>query len=85
MTALELLRAFVRYKTHAGYRGAAMMADGELICEVCAIANYRQIFRDTRDKTNSDWQVIGLTNSGEAEEGDTAQCTHCNKILWDAS
>lgn len=87
MNALDQLRAFVRYKTHGGYRWAAVLADGELVCEVCAKANYRQIFRATKaggkPPHNDDWQVIGLANSGEADiDGHDEICVQCGKILW---
>ena len=81
MQALELLRAFARYKTHAGYSWAAVMADGELMCERCVRENYRQCYRETRDESQSDWACIGLTNSGETEE--PASCVHCNRTLWE--
>jgi hypothetical protein len=80
---LELLRAFVRYKTHAGYTWGLVLADGGMLCETCAKENYRQVFTETKNggKFNQGWQAIGLTNSGEAEE--TEYCSHCNKTLWD--
>lgn len=84
MTALELLRAFVRYKTHGGYRWAAVLSDGTLLCEPCAKENYRQIYRATKAgdaRTYDQWECIGLTNSGESEE--TEFCVHCNKLLWE--
>ena len=46
--SLEQLKAFVRYQTHAGYAWAAVLGDGELICERCAKANYRQMLEATR-------------------------------------
>ena len=85
LSAVDQLRAFVRYKTHAGYRWALVFSDGALCCEPCAKANYRQIFRATKAQGaapyNSDWQVIGLTNSGESEE--TEYCEQCSKLLWE--
>jgi len=81
MQALELLRAFARYKTHAGYFWAAVMADGELMCERCVRENYRQCYRETRDESQSGWACIGLTNCGETE--DPASCVHCNRTLWE--
>lgn len=84
MNVLEQLRNFVRYKTHGGYRWAAVMRDGALMCEHCVKDNYRQVYTATRDAdgSNSDWQVIGLTDSGESEE--TEFCAQCNKLLWES-
>lgn len=44
---VQALRALVRYQTHGGYRWAAVMSDGELLCVPCTRENYRQIFRAT--------------------------------------
>lgn len=84
MTPLEQLRAFARYKTHGGYTWAAVAADGELLCEKCVRENYRRVYAATRDSDadDRDWQVIGLTHSGEVELTDAASCAHCNKVLW---
>lgn len=81
--ALRMLKAFARYQTHAGYRWALVMADGEVLCEKCTLENYRQIYRDTRDVMQHDkqWQAIGLTNDGESEETET--CANCYKTLWE--
>ena len=81
MTALDQLRALARYKTHGGYVWAAVMADGELVCEKCASArdNYRKMFRSTKYRLNDGWQVTGLTHSGEWEEFE--YCSHCNRVL----
>ena len=85
MQVLDLLRAFARYQTHAGYSWGAVMADGALMCERCVRENYRQVYSETKrgdsDATNTDWQCVGLTNSGEAEE--TEQCVHCGRTLWE--
>lgn len=80
MRALDQLRALARYKTHAGYRWAAVMEDGELVCVRCVRAEYRQVFRSTRDKARDGWQCIGITNSGESEESEN--CAHCGRELW---
>lgn len=84
MSPLEKLRAFARYKTHAGYSWAAIMADGELVCESCVRENYRAVFTSTKRpgaaRTDEQWQCIGLTNSGEAETDE--HCAHCHKLLW---
>lgn len=78
---LRLLKSFAGYETHAGYTWALVMYDGALMCERCALANYRQIYRATRDAVSmDDWRAIGLTNSGESEEMET--CVQCNKTLW---
>ncbi len=82
MQALEQLRAFARYQTHAGYSWAAVMADGEMLCERCVRENYRQCYRETRDESQSDWACVGLTHSGESEE--PATCAHCNRTIWEA-
>lgn len=88
MDALTQLKHFVRYKTHGGYRWAAVMSDGALLCEPCTIENYRQVYAETlraskgRHVFNSGWQCVGLAHSGESS--DTEFCTHCNKLLWEA-
>lgn len=86
MQPLDLLRAFARYQTHAGYTWAAIMADGGVMCERCVRENYRACYSETKrgdsPETNTDWRCIGLTNSGESEE-DT-QCVHCGRTLWSA-
>jgi hypothetical protein len=83
---LDQLRAFVRYETHGGYVWAAVMADGELMCETCALENYGQVYRQTLHPScghdSKQWRVMGITHSGYAEAGDIAQCAHCNKLLW---
>ena len=82
MNALNQLRVFARYQTHAGYTWAAVCADGELLCERCVLANYREVYRATKDHHgDTQWQVIGLTYSGESETEE--RCSNCNKVLWD--
>jgi hypothetical protein len=81
MKALDKLRALARYRTHAGYTWAAIMNDGELLCTPCTRENYRQVFRDTRDRARSDWQCVGITHSGESEN--TEYCAHCNRVIWE--
>ena len=81
MSPLDQLKAFARYKTHPGYRWAAVCADGELLCEACVRENYRQVYGATKRQDNAQWQVVGLTNSGD-DEGWTA-CSNCNKVLWE--
>ena len=83
MNALDMLRNLARYRTHGGYRWAAVMLDGALICESCAAQwdNYKLMYRATKNRDRSDWQCIGITNSGEAE--DTEFCAHCNKVIWE--
>jgi len=83
MEPLEQLRNLARYKTHGGYRWAAVMRDGALICEKCTAdpENYRLIYRATKTADGSDWECIGITNSGEAEATET--CAHCGEIIWE--
>lgn len=81
MKALDQLRALARYKTHAGYAWAAIMDDGGLLCTPCTRENYRQVYRDTRDRACSDWQCVGITHSGESEK--TEYCAHCNRVIWE--
>lgn len=77
-----MLHAFANYKTHAGYVWAAVMTDGELLCEKCVKGNYRLILQSTKDGSKNGWAFSGaLTNSGESEE--TSNCAHCYKLLWD--
>ena len=87
--ALEQLRNLARYKTHAGYRWAAIMDDGALVCEKCASTPsiYRLMYRSTKlhlkdPKSHGDgWRCIGITNSGESEETET--CDHCGHVMWE--
>lgn len=81
--ALEQLRNLARYKTHGGYRWAAIMYDGALVCEKCAATpdNYRLMYRATKTADGSDWQCIGITHSGESEETET--CDHCGHVMWE--
>jgi hypothetical protein len=57
------------------------MSDGETMCTRCVRANYRQIFRATRDSAREGWAVEGLAHSGESEQ--TEYCCHCNGKLWE--
>jgi len=83
MDALQALRALARYQTHAGYRWAAVMRDGELVCERCAAdrSTYRLMYRATKTRDGSDWECVGITNSGESDDG--ATCAHCNRVIWE--
>ena len=83
MKALEQLRSLARYKTHGGYRWAAVMRDGALICEKCAAErdNYRLMYRATKTRDRSDWECIGITHSGEAEASEI--CAHCGRVMWE--
>lgn len=83
MNALEQLRNLARYKTHAGYRWAAVMHDGALVCETCAAnpENYRLMYRATKSADGSDWECIGITHSGEAETSET--CANCDRVIWE--
>jgi hypothetical protein len=78
---LETLRALCRYETHGGYVWAGVMSDGELLCVSCLRAEYRQVFRATRDNDESDFALVGYANSGESEE--TEYCAHCNAPVWE--
>lgn len=73
------LRALARYKTHGGYVWAAVMNDGALVCTPCVRANYRQIFRSTRDQLRDGWCCEAITHSGEWDESEW--CAHCNAQL----
>ena len=81
MDTLNMLRALARYQTHGGYTFAAVMADGDCICTRCVRDNYRQVFRDTRDRTDYAWQCVGLANSGETDEAEF--CGPCGNLIWD--
>ena len=78
---LETLRALCRYETHGGYAWAGVMDDGELLCVPCLRAEYRQVFRSTRDAHADGWQVVGYANSGDSES--TEYCAHCNAPVWE--
>ena len=77
---LETLRALCRYETHGGYVWAGVMSDGELLCVPCLRAEYRQVFRATRDSDQSGWALVGYVHSGESES--TEYCAHCNAPIW---
>ena len=83
MKALEQLRNLARYKTHGGYRWAAVMYDGTLVCEKCAATpeNYRLMYRATKSADSSDWECIGITHSGESNETET--CANCDRTIWE--
>jgi hypothetical protein len=78
---LEQLRILCRYETHGGYIWAAVMSDGDLMCTTCVRANYRQIFRATRDGSKDGWSLMGLTYSGESDDSEV--CAHCSEIVWE--
>ena len=77
---LEQLRALARYQTHGGYVWAPVTSDGALLCVPCVRANYRQIFKATRDNDFSGWAISGITRSGESDA--TEHCDHCNRAIW---
>ena len=98
MNALDQLRALRRGKVHGGYRWAAVMADGECICETCVETEYSLIFKNTwlrrrraregagalfRYWPDSQWECIGVTHSGEHEGPDAEHCAHCHKIIFE--
>lgn len=87
MNALEQLRNLARGKVHGGYRWMMVAADGECICEKCVTDNYRQIYRATRYPTTApdskQWQCIGVTNSGEAEQDE--YCANCNRLYFEVT
>lgn len=78
---LESLRALCRYETHGGYTWAGVLSGGELLCVPCLRAEYRQVFRATRDQDKSGWALVGYANSGESES--TEYCVNCNKPVWE--
>ena len=79
---LATLRAFCRYQTHGGYVWGAVLSDGALLCETCALENYRKVFTSTRDNLDDGWQVVGLMHSGEHEDDTVELCANCNKVLF---
>lgn len=83
MKALDQLRVLARYQTHGGYRWAAVMADGGLVCEKCAATpeNYRLMYRATKTRDGSDWECVGITHSGESET--TEICANCDRTIWE--
>lgn len=79
---INALRAFIRRQLPASYVWAAICTDGELLCEKCVRDNARLILRATRtgDDATLDWQVDGVTHSGDAETD--GECVHCGSKLW---
>jgi hypothetical protein len=78
---LETLRALCRYETHGGYVWAGVISDGKLLCVPCLRAEYRQVFRATRDNDESGFALVGYANSGESEE--TEYCAYCDTPVWE--
>ena len=97
MDALEQLRALRRGKVHGGYRWAAVMADGECLCESCVKTEYRLVFKNTwlrrrrareagplfRYWPDTQWECIGVMHSGEHEGPDPENCAHCYKVIFE--
>lgn len=81
---LEALRTLARYQTHPGYVWAMVADDGELVCTPCVRANYRKIFRDTRDNTHSGWCCMGIIGSDSHESETDECCAHCGKVMFEA-
>jgi len=83
--AVSYVRALARGRVHAGYGWAAVCSDGELLCETCVRSNYRLVLRATLKPcaASYEWQIVGLTNSGESET--SAHCAHCHKIIWETA
>jgi hypothetical protein len=80
--SLKVLRDLALYRYHGGYVWAAIMDDGELMCVACVRANYRQIFKSTRENIGDGWTLIDAMNSGDSEET-VVTCAHCNKVIWE--
>jgi hypothetical protein len=85
-SGLEAVRTLARGRVHGGYRWALVMYDGELLCETCLRANYRQVFRATRAASPHDygWRAMGLMHSGE-HEGFEERCAHCEKVIFEST
>ena len=82
---LDALRAFARYETHVGgYRWAALTADGDVLCEMCVLADYRAHYTATRDDAPyaASYRIQGLINSGESDGESPEYCAACNRCLW---
>lgn len=77
---LDVLRAFARHETHGPYVWAAVTRAGELLCEECVVANYRQHFRATQRDEPNELNIAGLDNSGERDS--VERCAGCAKVLW---
>lgn len=86
MDALTQLRHLARGNVHGGYRWMAVMADGGLICERCVRKEYKLIYGATAypesARRNSQWECVGITNSGESETNEW--CAHCNALYFEA-
>jgi hypothetical protein len=64
------------------YPKVLLMADGEVMCAVCAKANYRLISQATRSNDRRDsWCVAGVDLF---LEGSPLSCAHCNKPIESA-
>jgi hypothetical protein len=78
--ALEALRTLARGRVHGGYAWAAVLSDGECLCESCVRSEYRAVFKATRDRDTSGWAVQGITHSGESESDE--HCCNCSAAIW---
>ena len=58
-----------------------LTSDGETMCPPCVKANLWQVGRETRDKSRSDWAIVG---HGANWEDPDMFCCHCNKRIESA-
>jgi len=61
-----------------GYEKAIYLADGERICQACAIKNFRQIIKATRDNPADDWAFLTVDIYWE---GPPQTCIECSRRL----
>lgn len=85
---IQALQDFIRnpYVLPTGQAKALLMQDGELLCQVCAKENYRQISDNTRTDPpyNNDWAVDGVMSLEmyEDDEGNPSPtCDHCYELV----
>lgn len=64
-----------------GYPRFAVMTDGAALCVACVRGNYRQVYRDTRDESRSDWAFAGSQINWEDS---SLICAHCYEPIQSA-
>lgn len=76
---LDMLRYVVIHPFAIGaYENCLIMSDGGLVCSTCVKENYKQIYQDTKEVFEEQWNVEAMINESELEE---VFCSHCNEAL----
>ena len=67
-----------------GYHPIGICADAELLCEHCIMdptnpVLYRPGYENMTGDPDSQWTIVGWTNSGDFEDPEDEQCAHCGR------